>query len=116
METVGVSLAIDIGGTFTDIVARKGRSVYVKKTLTTHENLLTGFMSGVAAVLEQAGAKAEDVTDGIFHATTVVTNALIERKGAATALVCGRPRDSRRAPLRHVRPADRIPETAGREG
>jgi N-methylhydantoinase A len=88
METVGVSLAIDIGGTFTDIVARKGRSVYVKKTLTTHENLLTGFMSGVAAVLEQAGAKAEDVTDGIFHATTVVTNALIERKGAATALVC----------------------------
>ncbi len=87
MEAAGISLAVDIGGTFTDVVARKGRDVFVEKTLTTHENLLEGFMNGVAAVLAKAGAEPKDVTEGIFHATTVVTNSLIERKGAATAMV-----------------------------
>jgi N-methylhydantoinase A len=82
------SLAIDIGGTFTDAVllGSDGGS-YVDKTLTTHDDLLEGFFRGVDLVLARAGIQAADVNDIIVHATTVVTNALIERKGPPTALV-----------------------------
>ncbi len=82
------ALAIDIGGTFTDAVllGSDGQS-FVDKTLTTHENLLEGFFKGVDLVLDRAGIKSSDVDDVVVHATTVVTNALIERKGPPTALV-----------------------------
>ena len=82
------SLAIDIGGTFTDAVllASDGQS-YVDKTLTTHANLLEGFFRGVDLVLGKAGIAPGDVDDVIVHATTVVTNALIERKGPPVALL-----------------------------
>ncbi|OCW57374.1 hydantoinase/oxoprolinase family protein [Hoeflea olei] len=82
------SLAIDIGGTFTDAVllASDGSS-YVDKTLTTHNNLLEGFFRGVDLVLGKAGIAPGDVDDVIVHATTVVTNALIERKGPPVALL-----------------------------
>lgn len=82
------SLAVDIGGTFTDIVLRHsdGRLI-VDKTLTTHEDLLTGFFGGVNSVLGNAGISSDAVDGVVVHATTVVTNALIERKGPATALV-----------------------------
>ncbi len=82
------SLAVDIGGTFTDIVLRNsdGR-LTVDKTLTTHEDLLSGFFGGVQSVLKKAGVTASDVDGVVVHATTVVTNALIERKGPPTALV-----------------------------
>jgi N-methylhydantoinase A len=82
------SLAVDIGGTFTDIVLRNsdGR-LSVDKTLTTHEDLLSGFFGGVNAVLKKAGISSDAIDGVIVHATTVVTNALIERKGPPTALV-----------------------------
>jgi N-methylhydantoinase A len=82
------SLAVDIGGTFTDVVLRHadGRLV-VDKTLTTHADLLEGFFAGVDSVLAKAGIAARDVDGVVVHATTVVTNALIERKGRPTALV-----------------------------
>ena len=82
------SLAIDIGGTFTDIVLRNtdGRLV-VDKTLTTHDDLLKGFFHGVDSVLRKAGIASAAVDGVVVHATTVVTNTLIERKGFPTALV-----------------------------
>lgn len=82
------SLAVDIGGTFTDIVLRvaDGRLI-VDKTLTTPDNLLDGFFGGVHAVLAKAKLKPGDIDGVIVHATTVVTNALIERKGPRTALL-----------------------------
>ena len=82
------ALAIDIGGTFTDAVllGSDGRS-FVDKTLTTHDNLLDGFFTGVDLVLNKAGVGPGDIDDVVVHATTVVTNALIERKGPPTALV-----------------------------
>lgn len=82
------SLAVDIGGTFTDIVLRHsdGR-LQVDKTLTTHHDLLEGFFRGVDQVLAKAGVSAAAVDGVVVHATTVVTNALIERKGFPTALV-----------------------------
>jgi N-methylhydantoinase A len=86
--TMSYSLAVDIGGTFTDIVLRhtSGR-LTVDKTLTTPHDLIEGFFTGVHAVLHSAGLKPRDVDGVVVHATTVVTNALIERKGLATALL-----------------------------
>lgn len=82
------ALAVDIGGTFTDVVLMNdaGES-FVDKTLTTHHDLLEGFFRGVDLVLDRAGIDAPAVDDVIVHATTIVTNALIERKGVPTALI-----------------------------
>ena len=82
------SLAVDIGGTFTDIVLRAADgSLTVDKTLTTPRNLLEGFFTGVNAVLRKQGIRPDQVNGVIVHATTVVTNSLIERKGAPTAML-----------------------------
>jgi len=82
------ALAVDIGGTFTDIVLRSAAGrVWTDKVLTTHDDLLEGFFRGVDAVLTRARVAPAEVDDVVAHATTVVTNALIERKGARTALL-----------------------------
>lgn len=82
------ALAVDIGGTFTDVVLRSGSGqTWVDKTLTTPESLDIGFFRAVDSALGKAGIKAEAVTDVVVHATTVVTNAVIERKGPLTALL-----------------------------
>jgi N-methylhydantoinase A len=82
------SLAVDIGGTFTDIVLRHSSGVLtVDKVLTTHHDLLEGFFAGVANVMKAAAICSSDVDGVVVHATTIVTNALIERKGQATALL-----------------------------
>jgi len=82
------SLAVDIGGTFTDAVllADDGRT-FVDKTLTTHGNLLEGFFRGVDLVMGRAGVTPAEINDVVVHATTVVTNALIERKGPPVGLI-----------------------------
>src|SRR5829696_5236139 len=82
------ALAVDIGGTFTDVVLRdaSGRT-WVDKTLTTPKSLDIGFFTAVDAVLKIAGVAPAAVTDVVVHATTVVTNAVIERKGPLTALL-----------------------------
>src|SRR3954465_7192471 len=82
------AMAVDIGGTFTDVVLRDtaGRA-WVDKTLTTPKSLDIGFFTAVDAVLKTAGIKPAAVTDVLVHATTVVTNAVIERKGPLTALL-----------------------------
>src|ERR1044072_8857426 len=82
------AMAVDIGGTFTDVVRRgsDGRT-WVDKTLTTPKSLDEGFFAAVDAVLKTAGIAPAAVTDVVVHATTVVTNAVIERKGPLTALL-----------------------------
>ncbi len=82
------ALAVDIGGTFTDVVLRSasGQTV-VDKTLTTPESLDIGFFRAIDSVLKKANVPPGAVTDVIVHATTVVTNAVIERKGPTTALL-----------------------------
>jgi N-methylhydantoinase A len=82
-------LAVDIGGTFTDAVlvdASSGK-VVIDKTLTTPQNPLVGVKSGVGRLLNKAGLEPSDITGPIVHATTLITNALIERKTAPAALV-----------------------------
>jgi len=82
------ALAVDIGGTFTDAVLRSasGRT-WVDKTLTTPESLDIGFFRATDAILKKASIEPGAVTDVLVHATTVVTNAVIERKGPLTALL-----------------------------
>ena len=82
------ALAVDIGGTFTDVVLRSasGRT-WVDKTLTTPESLDIGFFHAIDAILKRARIEPSGVTDVLVHATTVVTNAVIERKGPLTALL-----------------------------
>ena len=82
------ALAVDIGGTFTDVVLRSATGqTWVDKTLTTPDSLDVGFFRAVDSVLAKAGIAAAAVTDVVVHATTVVTNAVIERKGPLTALL-----------------------------
>ena len=85
------ALAIDIGGTFTDAVLScdDGRS-WSDKTLTTPRDLLQGFFRAADLVLARGGVALKDLNDVVTHATTVVTNAVIERKGAPTALIVTR--------------------------
>ncbi|MDZ7643029.1 MAG: hydantoinase/oxoprolinase N-terminal domain-containing protein [Woeseiaceae bacterium] len=82
------AIAIDIGGTFTDVVlARDDGSTWTDKTLTTHKDLLEGFFTAADLVLARAGIELAAVDDVVVHATTVVTNVLIERKGFPTGLI-----------------------------
>ncbi len=79
-------LAVDIGGTFTDLALEKGGRRVTAKVLTTPEAPERGVMEGVRAILAQAGIGPADVAI-LIHGTTLATNAIIERKGARTALV-----------------------------
>lgn len=82
-------LAVDIGGTFTDVVlldAESGR-VVVDKTLSTPSRPLNGVRTGVAQLLAKAGVEPGDITAPIVHATTLITNALIEGKTGKAAMV-----------------------------
>ena len=79
-------IAIDIGGTFTDAVLQVGTNRYTAKVLTTTRNPAEGFMQGISQLLSQSGVSPSDVAL-ITHGTTLATNALIERRGANTALI-----------------------------
>ncbi len=82
-------LAVDIGGTFTDVVLQQGIEQSTVKVLTTSDDPATGVMAGIDEVLQITGA---DPTDArvMLHGTTLATNALIERRGAITALLTTR--------------------------
>ena len=79
-------LAIDIGGTFTDLALERGDSRVTAKVLTTPAAPEEGVLSGIARILADAGVAAADVAL-VVHGTTLATNALIERRGARTALL-----------------------------
>ncbi len=82
------SLGIDIGGTFTDLVVcdhDSGRQLS-RKVLTTHDDPARAVTAGVAAILDEARLPTSRFTR-VVHATTLFTNALIERTGAPTGLV-----------------------------
>jgi N-methylhydantoinase A len=81
-------LAIDIGGTFTDVALEHGDgAVTTTKVLTTAKAPEQAVLEGVDAVLGEAGLAPGDIAL-VIHGTTLATNALIERKGARTALLC----------------------------
>ena len=82
------SLGIDIGGTFTDLVVYdhdSGRQ-WSRKVLTTHDDPARAVAAGMAAMLGEHRLEPSRFTR-VVHATTLFTNALIERKGALTGLI-----------------------------
>ncbi len=84
---MGVRIGADVGGTFTDIVIELADgSLESTKVLTTHDAPERGILDGIDRVAAIHGVTLADVTQ-IIHGTTLATNALIERRGAKTALV-----------------------------
>ncbi len=79
-------VASDIGGTFTDVVLDNGKRQFTTKVLTTPRAPEEAVLTGVAFVLDQAGLAFSDIAL-FLHGTTLATNAIIERKGARTALL-----------------------------
>src|ERR1700685_1430994 len=84
--TATARLAVDIGGTFTDVVLEYPGGRATIKVLTTPAEPEVGVLTGVRSILHTSGVAASDV-DLIIHGTTLATNAVIERKGARTALL-----------------------------
>ena len=82
-------LGVDVGGTFTDAVLFDGRELHTAKAPTTPDDQAQGVIDAVEAVLAAAGAEASSV-EGFAHGMTVGTNALLEERGARTALVATR--------------------------
>ena len=87
----GYRIAFDVGGTFTDFVLRGAGSDGMSfwKVPSTPDDPSRAVLSGLSDILEETGVEGEDV-DAILHATTVATNAIIERKGPRTAFVTTR--------------------------
>ena len=81
-----VRLGVDIGGTFTDVALEVGRDRYTLKVLTDAAAPEKGVLRAIGEIAGRAGIAASDV-DLVIHGTTLATNALIERRGARTALI-----------------------------
>ena len=81
-----VRLAVDIGGTFTDVVLQHGSNQTTAKVLTTPSAPEEGVLDGVAKALAEANI-TPDAVGLLIHGTTLATNAIIERKGAKIALL-----------------------------
>jgi N-methylhydantoinase A len=79
-------LAVDIGGTFTDFVLETSSARFSRKVLTTPAAPEQGVLAGIELILADAGL-APSSLGLIIHGTTLATNAIIERKGARTALL-----------------------------
>lgn len=85
---MGVIVGIDIGGTFTDVVALNtsdGRTFY-HKLPSTNDNPARAALQGLAEVLEISGTTSENL-DGVSHGTTIATNAILQSRYAETALI-----------------------------
>ena len=86
MKSAQNRLGVDIGGTFTDIVLETDSGQFSTKVLTTYAGPENAIIDGMKQVCEKAGISPGDIGQ-IIHGTTLATNALIERRGAKTALI-----------------------------
>jgi N-methylhydantoinase A len=130
-RSAGYAIALDVGGTFTDValVHETSGRLWVTKTPTTPDDPSVGFLAGIDKALRLAGVEATALRH-VLHGTTTATNAILENKGAPTGLLTtagfrdvleiGRHDIPRRAnmfawvkPLRPV-PPERIFEIGGR--
>lgn len=85
-SNVKTRLAVDVGGTFTDVVLERGGQRVTTKVLTTHAAPERGALEGIRQLLKRAAVAASEIGT-LIHGTTLATNAIIERKGARTALI-----------------------------
>ncbi len=86
MSAHKIRLGVDIGGTFTDVVLEVDGDQFSTKVLTTYAAPEDAIIDGMQQVCKKAGVTPNDI-DQIIHGTTLATNALIERRGAKTALI-----------------------------
>jgi len=86
MTQNAIRLGVDIGGTFTDVVLEVNGNPYSTKVLTTYAAPENAIIDGMHQVCTKAGIAPSDIGQ-IIHGTTLATNALIERRGAKTALI-----------------------------
>ena len=86
MTDKAARLGVDIGGTFTDVVLEIGTARYSAKVLTTYAAPEEAMIAGMHMVCAKAGLTPSSIAQ-IIHGTTLATNALIERRGARTALI-----------------------------
>lgn len=86
MAQHSVRLGVDIGGTFTDVVLEVGTAVFSAKVLTTYTAPEEAIIAGLQQVCDKAGVAPFQI-EQVIHGTTLATNALIERRGAKTALI-----------------------------
>jgi len=89
MGKSSVRMGVDIGGTFTDVVLEVGTEQFSTKVLTTYAAPENAILDGIHQVCTSANIKPGDIGQ-IIHGTTLATNALIERRGARTALITTR--------------------------
>jgi N-methylhydantoinase A len=82
-------LGVDVGGTFTDAALLDGEVLHTAKVPSTPDDQSRGVIAAVEEVLQRARAEPTDVR-GFTHGMTVGTNALLEERGARTALVATR--------------------------
>lgn len=81
-----IRVGVDIGGTFTDVAMEVGATLHSTKVLTDYSFPENAIVKGVREVAEMAGIALGQI-DTVIHGTTLATNALIERRGAKTALI-----------------------------
>src|SRR5437763_1930704 len=82
-----MQIGVDIGGTFTDVVALdRGGRLALTKVPSTPKDLLDGIAAAVTNVLALAGGTPRDV-ERFIHGTTIATNAILEQKGAVTGVL-----------------------------
>ena len=79
-------IAVDIGGTFTDIVLEDKESILSEKVLTTTTNPEIGAITGIQNIIKKKGISFNQINT-IIHGTTLAANSIIQRKGAKTAFI-----------------------------
>ncbi|MDT7604382.1 MAG: N-methylhydantoinase, partial [Acidobacteriota bacterium] len=112
-------VGVDTGGTFTDFVFARGRSLHIFKLASTPADPSLAITEGLRRVARETGARLSEIE--VVHGTTVGTNALLERRGARVALVAtagfedvieiGRQARPRLYDLDAVKPAPLVPRT-----
>jgi N-methylhydantoinase A len=86
MVRAAARLGVDIGGTFTDVVLELGTELFSTKVLTTYAAPENAIVEAMHLVCAKAGVATSAISQ-VIHGTTLATNALIERRGAKTALI-----------------------------
>ncbi len=91
MSSTDLAVAVDIGGTFTDVALRNGANgkVWRAKTPSTPADPSEAFLDGIRRAMKGAGLGADALTE-VLHGTTVATNMILEDRGARAALVTTR--------------------------
>jgi N-methylhydantoinase A len=78
-------IGVDVGGTFTDLVATDGRALTVVKVLSTPDAFHRGVLDAIGKLSQDSGLSARDAA--LVHGSTVATNALLQRAGERVALI-----------------------------